>query len=137
MNREEFLKQLSTAALLTCTGCGLFACSSDDQDPAPSGVDFILDLTLSSNAALNTPGGSVSANGIIVARLSTAEFTALSRACTHAGTPVNYRSTQQDFLCPNHGSIFDKSGVVVLGPANSPLRKYNTELTGNSLRVFS
>ena len=86
---------------------------------------------------MNTLGGSVSANGIIVARLSTAEFTALSRACTHAGTPVNYRSAEQDFLCPNHGSIFNKSGAVVMGPANSPLRKYNTELTGSSLRVFS
>jgi len=137
MNREEFLKQLGTATLLTCTGCGMFACSNDEADPAPSNVDFTLDLTLSQNAALNTVGGSVSANGIIIARLSTTEFAALSRACTHQGTPVNYRSAQQDFLCPNHGSTFDKNGVATKAPATSPLRKFNTELTGTNLRVFS
>ncbi len=137
MNREEFLKQIGTAALLTCTGCSIFTCSSDDTDPAPSNVDFTLDLTLSQNNALNTVGGSISANGIIIARLSTTEFTALSRACTHQGTPVNYRSAQQDFLCPNHGSIFDKNGVAIKAPATSPLRKYNTALTGTNLRVFS
>lgn len=137
MNREEFLKQLGTAALLTCSGCAMFACSSEDQDPAPSNVDFTLDLTQSPNTSLNTVGGSVSANGIIIARLSDSEFTALSRACTHQGTPVNYRSTQQDFLCPNHGSIFNKNGVVQNGPAQTSLKKYNTELNGTNLRVFS
>lgn len=136
MNREEFLKQLGSVAVITCT-CGLISCSSD-SDPLPTtNIDFTLDLTQPQNAALNTPGGSVSANGIIVARLSTTEFTALSRACTHAGTPVNFRSTEQDFLCPNHGSIFSTNGSVVRGPAVSALRQFNTELNGNVLRVFS
>lgn len=135
MNREEFLKQLTATALVTCT-CGFIGCSSDSE-PVPTAVDFTLDLSQSQNAALNTPGGSVSANGIIVARLSITEFTALSRACTHAGTPVNYRANEQDFLCPNHGSIFSVNGSVVRGPATSALRKFNTELNGNLLRVFS
>lgn len=135
MNREEFLKQFSSTVLLTCT-CGVLGCSSDDE-PIPDNVDFTLDLTLSQNAALNTPGGSVAANRIIIARLSATEFTALSRACTHQGTDVNFRPTQQDFLCPNHGSIFSTTGGVVQGPATSPLRKFNTELTGDLLRVFS
>jgi cytochrome b6-f complex iron-sulfur subunit len=137
MNREEFLKQIGTAALLTCTGCGMFACSSEDMEPAPSNVDFTLDLTLSQNAALNTTGGSASANGIIIARLSTTEFTALSRACTHEGTGVNYRSSQKDFLCPNHGARFSTTGAVLEGPAKNSLTKYNTELKGTNLRVFS
>lgn len=137
MNREEFLKHLGTAALLTCGGCSLYSCSSDEIDPAPTNVDFTLDLTASQNSSLNTPGGSLSANRIIIARVSSTEFTALSQACTHQGTAVNYRSNQQDFLCPNHGSIFNKNGGVVKGPASSPLRKYNTELNGTNLRVFS
>jgi cytochrome b6-f complex iron-sulfur subunit len=136
MKREEFLKQLSTAALLTCAGCGLYACSSED-DPAPANVDLTLDLTSSQYSALNTVGGSITTNGIIVARLSAAEFVALSRACTHQGTPVNYRSSQNDFYCSNHGSRFSTAGAVLEGPATRALTKYNTELTGNSLRVFS
>jgi len=136
MNREEFLKKLGAAALLTCTGAGIYGCSSQ-TDPAPSNVDFMLDLTLGQNAALNTVGGSVSSNGIIIARLSSTEFIALSRACTHEGTGVNYRSAQKDFLCPNHGARFSTTGAVLQGPAKTSLRKYNTELTGISLRVFS
>lgn len=121
--------------MLTCT-CGVIGCSSENE-PIPDNVDFTLDLSLSQNAALNTPGGSVAANRIIIARLTSTEFTALSRACTHQGTAVNFRPTQQDFLCPNHGSIFSTTGSVVQGPATSPLRKFSTELTGDLLRVFS
>jgi cytochrome b6-f complex iron-sulfur subunit len=136
MNREEFIKQLGVAALLTCTGSSILGCSSQ-ADPAPSNADFTLDLTSSQYAALNTVGGSVAANGIIIARLSTTEFVALSRACTHEGTAVNFRSSQNDFLCPNHGARFSTTGSVLEGPARSALKKYNTTLTGTSLRVFS
>jgi cytochrome b6-f complex iron-sulfur subunit len=136
MNREEFLKQLGTMALLTCAGCGMYACSSED-DPAPTNIDFTLDLTSSANAALNNVGGFVVFNRIIVARISTTEFAALSVACTHQGTPVTYRNTQKDFYCSNHGSRFSATGSVLEGPANRPLNQYNTELNGNTLKVFS
>jgi cytochrome b6-f complex iron-sulfur subunit len=137
MNREEFLKQLGITAWLTCTGSVMLNCSQDDPAPGASNVDFVLDLTANQNAALNTVGGSLSSNGIIIARLSNTEFVALSRACTHEGTGVNYRSNQQDFLCPNHGARFSTTGAVLQGPARTALRKYNTELTGNNLRIFS
>lgn len=136
MNREEFLKQLGITAWLTCTGSVILSCSQDDPAPAASTLDFVLDLTLSQNAALNTVGGSLAVNGIIIARLSSTEFVALSRACTHQGTAINYRAGQNDFLCPNHGSRFATSGAVLQGPASTALRKYNTELTGNNLRIF-
>jgi cytochrome b6-f complex iron-sulfur subunit len=136
MNREEFLKQLGITALLTCTGSAMIGCSNNDE-PAPSNADFTLDLSASQNAALNNVGGSLSSNGIIVARLSNTEFVALSRACTHEGTGINFRSSQNDFLCPNHGARFSTTGAVLQGPARASLKKYNTELTGNSLRIFS
>lgn len=135
MERSKFLKYMGTGTLMACAGCSFVSCNSND-DPAPN-VDFTLDLSLPENSALVSAGGSLSKDGVIVARISSSEFTALSRACTHAGTNVNYRITQQDFLCPNHGSIFDKTGSVKTGPATKALKKYNTELTGNSLRVFS
>lgn len=135
MERDKFLKLIGTGALAVCTGCGLESCSKDD--PAPANVDFTLDISVSPNTALQTPGGSLSKNGVIVARISTTEFAALSQACTHEGTAVGYQPTQQNFLCPNHGSIFGKGGGVLNGPATTALRKYNTELNGNNLRVFS
>lgn len=138
MNREQFLKQLGIAAFLTCTGGGMLGCSNDaDPTPAATNADFTLDLSSSQYAALNNVGGSVSANGIIIARLSTTEFVALSRVCTHQGGNVNFRSGEKDFLCPNHGARFSTTGSVLQGPAQTALKKYNTELTGSTLRVFS
>lgn len=136
MNREEFLRQLGVAAMLTCAGSTMVGCNTQN-DPAPASADFTIDLASSQYAALNSVGGSVSVNGIIIARLSSTEFVALSRACTHEGTAVNYRSNQKDFYCSNHGARFSTSGAVLQGPAKASLRKYNTELTGTSLRVFS
>ena len=139
MERSEFLKYMGTVTLMACAGCSLLSCeSNDDPTPTPiTGLDFTLDLTLPANSALLNVGGSLAKNGIIIAKISTSEFTAVSSACTHAGTDINYRSTPQDFRCPNHGSVFDKNGAVKNGPATKALAKYNTELTGNNLRVFS
>ena len=141
MERKEFLKLLGTGTLAACAGCALQSCSDDavvaSSIPPPTGVDFTLNLTEPANVALQNVGGSLSKDGLIIARLSTTEFAALSRSCTHQGTLVNYQNTPMNFLCPNHGSRFAATGSVINGPAVLPLKKYNTELTGDSLRVFS
>ena len=46
-------------------------------------------------------------------------FRAASAVCTHLGCTVNLAGN--GFHCPCHGSVFDQSGVVVSGPAPSPL----------------
>jgi cytochrome b6-f complex iron-sulfur subunit len=134
MERSEFLKILGTSTLVACAGCSMNSCAEESVDP---NVDFTLDLTSSENSALLNTGGSLARQGVIIARISSTEFVALRRACTHEGTDVNYQSTKQNFRCPNHGSEFSKTGAVQIGPATRPLKQYNTELTGNELRVFS
>ncbi len=141
MERNEFLKLLGTVGVAACAGCTFQSCSGEEDEaiPAPVNVDFTLDLTASANAALLTTDGSVYKSGIIVVCLdSTAPtYTAVSQRCTHQGTTVGWDSAADNFLCPNHGSRFSSAGVVIKSPATSSLRKYNTELTGTNLRVFS
>lgn len=131
---------MGTGAVLACTGCGLVGCSSEDE-PSPRGntgpIDFTLDLTIAPNTVLTNVGGSLTTNGIIIARLSTTEVVALNQACTHQGTTIQFRPSSGDFRCPNHGSEFSATGAVTQGPAARPLRRYNTELIGSSLRIFS
>jgi glycine/D-amino acid oxidase-like deaminating enzyme/nitrite reductase/ring-hydroxylating ferredoxin subunit len=42
-------------------------------------------------------------------------------ACTHAGCPVSWNSTEKSWDCPCHGSRFDRYGRVINGPANRNL----------------
>jgi cytochrome b6-f complex iron-sulfur subunit len=143
MDRKEFFSKVgfgAAAALLPACIAGIASsCSSDNstspsQAPAPSGVDFLLDV---STGSLATNGGFLVTKGIVVARTNSGTYIAVSASCTHEGTNVNYNASGNNFICPNHGAQFSSTGTVTQGPANSNLKKYNTTLTGNSLRVYS
>jgi len=46
-------------------------------------------------------------------------------ACTHAGCPVSWNSTEKSWDCPCHGSRYDRYGRVINGPANRDLADAN------------
>ena len=142
MDRKEFIQQVGsgavTALLIACgVGCKKKT-TTPTPDPtvpaAPTNVDFTIDV---STGPLATNGGSLYQNGIIVARTNAGAFLAVSQACTHQGTTINFAPFTSSFLCPNHGAKYSSTGVVTLGPASTNLTKYNTTLNGSSLRVFS
>ena len=136
--KKNFLKLTGMSAGAFVLANCLSGCKDDDNpEPAPTNVDFTLDLTASANASLNTPGGFVYNSGVIVAKTIGGAYIAVSSTCTHEGTTVEYEGASSQFHCPNHGANFQNDGSVKNGPATQPLQKYNTSLTGNSLRVFS
>jgi len=100
-------------------------------------VDFTLDLTQPKYSALNNPGGSVVESGVIVARDFGNAFHAVSVTCTHAGCDVTYESQQNEFYCPCHGSLFNSSGDVLQGPATTSLQKFNVDVSGSMVHVYS
>jgi len=136
MQRHEFLKLISSGALLACSGC-LNSCAPDYIDPAPKDINFTLDLLDIENASLTPIGGSLIKNGVIVARITSTEYIAISQTCTHETISVNFQSAEKNFLCPRHGSKFDRNGNAINGPATKPLHKYNVEFNAGILRVFS
>jgi cytochrome b6-f complex iron-sulfur subunit len=142
MDRKEFLAQLGLTSAAIFMGTCLGGCSKDDGGgvvvpPAPTGVDFTINLADAAYSNLSTPGGYIYRSGIIVARTLTDQYIAVSQACTHEGFTVVFEGTNNRFYCNNHGSTFTTTGSVTTGPAGSPLTKYNTALTGTNLRVFS
>lgn len=131
MNRKEFLAQVSFgAAALLAAQCGIGCNKSTNA----SQVDFTLDI---STGPLSGSGGYLIKNGVIVAKTAAGDFIAVSAACPHEGTSVNYNAAGNAFVCPNHGATFSAAGAVTRGPANSNLIKYNTALSGTTLRVYS
>ena len=137
MHRKDFISTVGFSVAAVCTGC-LAACSKSNSitaAPAPSGVNFNIDL---STGLLNV-GDAKQSSGVLVVRLATgntaSSFTAVQVACTHEGTSINYNPLLNEFVCPLHGSIFTTSGAVVQGPAASPLKKYTIVVTNSTLNV--
>ncbi len=54
-------------------------------------------------------------------------FRAASAVCTHLGCTVNLAG--EGFHCPCHGSVFDRTGSVVSGPAPAPLAWFELTLS--------
>ena len=146
MERKEFLRSLGAGAAFALLFPCAQGCSKDDEPAGnikdvPTGVDFTVDLTSSEASNLNTNGGYILKNDVVVARNLQGELIAASQICSHQGydqvTFVN-----QDggiFYCDVHGSRFEQDGSPlnqVDGNPAKPLKVYNTELTGDILRVF-
>ena len=131
MNRREFLG---------AAGCGMLAsgCASLVTH-AITPVNGAVTLDPQSLPELSKPGGTlrVQPTGhpepIYVLRLDDANgrpvFNAVSPICTHRGCTVEAQSSV--LVCPCHGSTYSRAGAVLRGPAERPLRSYQTIVTTN------
>ncbi|MCK9413052.1 MAG: Rieske (2Fe-2S) protein [Prolixibacteraceae bacterium] len=149
MKRNEFFSAIGISAGMIFMAPVLSSCSKDITDPTNPGgggnpgggtgaVDFTLDLTSPTYAALNNNGGSIVKDNIIVARTAAGTFVALTSICSHQQyNPIAFESANNRFHCPNHGSNFGLDGAVINGPATSALKKYNVQLTGTNLRIYA
>ena len=54
---------------------------------------------------------------------------AVSMVCTHLGCDLPFRQDLNTFMCPCHGSSFDRSGIVLSGPAEKNLPCYFIKIT--------
>jgi cytochrome b6-f complex iron-sulfur subunit len=135
MDRKKFLSQLGISGAGLFTAACIQSCSKNNT-PAPN-VDFQLDLSTSAYASLKTPGNYLIVQGVIVALSTSGTYLAVSAACPHQGVQVQFQSSQNQFICTAHNSLFTSTGTRISGPAPNGLTQYKTSLNGNILRVFS
>jgi Rieske Fe-S protein len=152
--RRDFIvsaaKGLTVLVSSTAIANFLNACSSDSSPTSPSGennppqdVTIQIDTTESRFTPLQNVGGTVAlnpgdfqglpSNGVFIIRTSQSVVTALSRTCTHQGCQVAAFSNDGLAHCPCHGSVYDKSGNVVSGPAPRSLQSYSATINGNTI----
>lgn len=72
---------------------------------------------------------------LFLACLDDNRFIALSRTCTHLGCALSWDVHEQKFICPCHGSTFDRRGVVLTSPAIRPLDFYPVRIENGLLRI--
>jgi len=139
IKRHEFLKSLGLkgASLLAvyCGASSLSSCKNESVNPA-SGVDFTLDLNNATYTKLNTTGNYVIANGIVIARISSSAFAAVTQVCSHENK-ANVIYSGGGFYCTQHGATFTTAGVGTNANGSKGIQAYKTTLTGTSLRIYS
>ena len=142
MNRMEFLKSLGLkgASLFAvyCAASGLSSCVNESMDPTnPTGVtgnELILDLTSAAYTKLNTVGNYVIVSGIVIARVSTSTFAAVTQVCSHEGRrQVVFNAGE--FYCAAHGARFDTAGKGLNSTGSRGLKTYACLLEGTTLKV--
>ena len=101
-------------------------------------VNGALSVTVTAGSPLSSVGGMAlvtsSAGNFLVTRTGQDAFAAVTAACTHQACVVS-SSTGQNYVCPCHGSEFDTSGRVIVGPAVAPLRQFTTQFANNILTI--
>src|SRR4051812_24339007 len=141
MDRRKFLKASCILGVLGVAGAGILIESCKKKDSSSGGppqgpnVNFDLDLSQSANSALNSSGGAVASNGVIVVN-SSGTFVAIAQSCTHNGCAVGYNQGGNNFVCPCHGGTYDINGKVTGGPPPPPLKKKKVAKKGNTITIF-
>ena len=138
MRKYSTLTSLLALALLF-QACGETAIPDPDPKGSP-GLDFTININQSPFTALQNVGGSAThvQNKVIIARLTSANWTALSSTCPNDPTSsITYNSGNQTFVCAKDNTVFDTNGKVVSGNSNA-LTKYQTTFSVNSgeLRIY-
>ena len=143
VSRRSFCAGACTAATAAALSAVFSACSggSSSSSSSPSGPSSTpTDLAAltgvfanstvqvnKANSPLAAAGGAALVNSIagafLVARTSANGFTAVEAVCTHEACTI----TGQDgsvYVCPCHGSRYNRNGQVILGPATASLRQH-------------
>jgi cytochrome b6-f complex iron-sulfur subunit len=147
-NRREFCRRLAsvaagTAGLTIVPGC---SGSGNPMSSIPGSPLSTVSGTVSNGAVtVNVATGPLASSGgmalvsstggqFLVTRTGTSTFVALTAQCTHEACVVSLGSGTS-FVCPCHGSEFDTSGQVLVGPASAPLRQFQTQFANNVLTI--
>jgi cytochrome b6-f complex iron-sulfur subunit len=141
MNRKEFLVKLgfSGAAIVAVSTLDLLSSCSPQNSISPSGtVDFTISLTDPSYSALNSNGGYIVKDNVVVARTDNGSFAAVTVVCSHQGNPyVQFDAGSNSFFCPVHGAQYSTTGQGLNSNGRNGLRTYHADLSGTNLHVYS
>ena len=62
-------------------------------------------------------------------------FIAITSRCAHVGCPVRWVDAAERFICPCHGGVYDKRGLVAGGPPVRPLDRFYTRVENGEVQI--
>ncbi len=82
-----------------------------------------------SGSALADVGGAVLVESVaglfLISRTGASTFVAIDAVCTHEGCTIT-GANADGYVCPCHGSRYNRNGQVLAGPAKASLRQFAT-----------
>jgi len=96
-----------------------------------------VEVTVAGSAVADV-GGAVlvesTAGVFLLAQTSASVFSAVEAVCTHEGCTIN-GADGAAYVCPCHGSRYNRNGQVLAGPARASLRQYATTFTNGVVTI--
>jgi len=96
-----------------------------------------VDVTIAGSALANV-GGAVLVESVagvfLLARTGDASFTAIDAVCSHQSCTVT-GADGTSYVCPCHGSRYDRNGRVLAGPATAALRQFPTNFASGVVTI--
>lgn len=124
-------------------------CSGGDSPTSPSGraVDLavvngrytgsVVEVDIA-GTALSAVGGAVLVQSVagmfLLARTEDASYSAIDAICSHQSCTVT-GADGNAYVCPCHGSRYDRSGRVLQGPATAALRRFQTSFSSGVVTI--
>ena len=135
MSRRNFLKlgaaALGALAMLEIAAAGLIFLEPRSLEGEFGGV-------VTAGPTDSFPPGSITefpAGRFFLIRAEDGGYLAVYRRCTHLGCSVSWEPSQNQFVCPCHGSHFDNVGDVVNPPAPRALDTFNILIEDGVVKV--
>lgn len=94
-------------------------------------------VTIAGSALASIGGAALvesTAGVFLVARTGESAFSAVDAVCTHEGCTIT-GADGDAYVCPCHGSRYNRSGQVLHGPATASLRRYNATFADGILTI--
>ena len=94
-------------------------------------------VTIAGSPLANVGGAALvesTAGVFLLARTSESAFSAVEAVCTHEGCTIN-GADGATYVCPCHGSRYNRNGQVLQGPARAALRQYGATMADGVVTI--
>src|SRR5262245_15495329 len=137
VSRRQFCA--GACQMASCATLATLVAACGDGPTSPSGQASTLPklngqlsgsvVTVNAGSALADVGSAAlvdSTGGLfLISRTNATSFTAIDAVCTHEGCTIT-GADGDVYVCPCHGSRYNRGGQVLAGPAKASLRQYAT-----------
>jgi Rieske Fe-S protein len=99
----------------------------------PVGVPTPFNFT---RTKLNGWEKTVNSYGVFIVHKDDGTALIIDNRCTHLGCRVNWKDSDQAYICPCHDAAFARDGAIMHGPQPTPLRTLESKVEEGNLFIF-